>query len=62
MKTPSPYRDSAVPSLFTEAQIQGAYMFACQELFQEFVQRNGVKSDPNIPDAISISSIDVSKD
>ena len=61
MNTPSPSRDSAVPSLFTEAQIQGAYMFACQELFQEFVQRNGAKSDPKIPDAIGISSMDLSK-
>ena len=71
MNTPSPDRDSAVPSalteaqisISTEAQIQGTYMLACQKLAQEIVRRwYKATSDPTMPNAISISSIDVSKD
>ena len=61
MNTPSPDREGTVPSVFTEAQIQGAYMFACQEIFQELVRRYGVKRDATIPDAITISGMNLSR-
>lgn len=54
-----PHTDAKL--LMEEAQIQGAYMLACQELYREWIARNILNETKNIPGAIPMSSIDLSQ-
>ena len=59
MNTPLQDIEKTSPNVLTEAQIQGAYMFACQELSPDIINRKLIPEDLSIPAAIGISNMDL---